>query len=619
MPGYIEYTPPGGAAVELELSRIERYTERTVYADDDVSASHIEISLTLRARFVSTSASIFYAKLRSLQQNIMTPRGRLIVASDSTKTDIYHDINPAGGGTLGAQPDINSGPKPRDLVVEKFYKGLGANLTWTIDFAILPCELNQSDLPQVLYKTFAADFDYAQDGTVVRRVTGELRIPDKHTDIDHGPSVQQAIGQAYIAVPKGWKRNSATFGISPNGLVLRYQYEDQELEIGWHHFLQSVDATWTEDFDTLEPPKVTFDIRAKAKRGVGKRKMFNELILPMMLQRFADLGSKRMPIHTTYEENLFTNEIRASVTVMPTIPPRIADPFGDSMFPLPTGMFAEGIPLLELDSPINIGVGTGSDQGTTNFDPVLTREGQTDARFLKLPLMTRAIVKGLCDRASLDQPATYGDFAADNIVVGLIEPEPTAPDDEGEDTLFSEIYKAGNQFQEGDYIIDEEVLSIEIDYHTIVIGNMNSIKIDSDGAVQTDDTKSQRLYQSGAPEIVIKAVGRAIRIGLPAEARPIPIITQAAAQGEEGTAIELQTVPKKIRVTNFGPVPLAIGNVAGYGVQWTYISTKELDGAFFDIDPITNLTDIKIPKRPTRVDKIFTDDVIELFQWEPTV
>lgn len=612
MPGFVEYTPPGGAAVELELSRIERYTERTVYADDDVSASHIEISLTLRARFVSTTAPIFYAKLRSLQQNIMTPRGRLIVASDSTKTDIYHDINPAGGGTLGAQPDINSGPKPRDLVVEKFYKGLGANLTWTIDFAILPCDLNQSDLPQVLYKTFAADFDYSQDGTVVRRVTGELRIPDKHTNSDHGPSVQQAIGQAYIAVPKGWKRNSATFGIAPNGLVLRYQYEDQELEIGWHHFLQSVDATWTENFEGINPrPHVTFDIRAKAKRGVGKSKMLTDLILPMIAQRFGDLGSSWMPISATYEENLFTNEIRASVTIRPFLPVLMEDPL--NQFPTPSGMFAQGIPLLELDNPINIGVGTGSDQGTTNFDPVLTREGQTDARFLKLPLMTRAIVKGLCDRTSLDQPASYGDFAADNIVVGLIEPEPDAPPEGGTATLFSEIYKEGNQFQVGDYIIDEEVLSIEIDYHTTVIGNMNSIKIDSDGAVQTDDTKSQRLYQSAAPEIVVKAVGRAIRIGLPAEAKPIPILKDATGE------TELQTVPKKVRVTNFGPVPLAIGNVAGYGVQWTYISTKELGGDFFDIDPITNLTNIKIPKRPTRVHKVFTDEVMGRFQWEPDV
>ncbi|MDK1022593.1 MAG: hypothetical protein QGD90_13265, partial [Candidatus Hydrogenedentes bacterium] len=381
MAGYIEYTPPGGAAVELELSRIERFTERTVYADDDISASHIEISLTLRARFIEATESAFYAKLRSIQQQIMTPRGRLIVASDSTKTNIYHDIYPAGGGTVGAQPDINSGPKPRDLNVEQFYKGLGAHITWTIDFAILPCDLNQSDLPQVLYKTFAADFDYAQDGTVVRRVTGELRIPDKHTDTEHGPSVQAAIGQAYVPVPRGWKRNSATFGISPNGLVLRFQYEDQELEIGWHHFLQSVDATWTEDFTHPEPAQVTFDIRAKAKRGVGKRKMLTDLILPMISERFGNIGEgKWWPLRATYEENIFTNEIRVSVTMKSFTPVVLADPF--ARFQLPTGVFARAIPLLRLSSLINITVGEPGDQKDTNFDPTLTREGSTNARFL---------------------------------------------------------------------------------------------------------------------------------------------------------------------------------------------------------------------------------------------
>lgn len=610
MAGYVEYTAPGGAAVELELSQVQRSVVRTIYADDDINPAYIEGSLTVRARFTADTEALFYTKLRLLEQAIMTPRGRLIIASDSTKTNIYHDIRPAGTGTGGDQPDINSGPKPRDLTVDVFYAGLGANLTWTVDYGILPCGLSQPALPGVLYKTFATDFDYAQDGTLTRRTTGELRIPDKHTDTEHGPIVQQAIGQCYVPVAKGWVRTAARFGVSTNGLVLQYQYQDQELEIGWHQFLQSVDATWTEDIEWLEFPTVTLDIRAKAKRGVGKRRMMAELILPMIDQHFGDLGSNWHPIRVTYEQNLFTNEIRASATVRALKPLKINTPLQE--IPRPTGLFGDKLPMLTLDEPFNITVGQSGDSVTTNFDPLLTREGATAARFLSLPTLTRAIIKGLCDRTALAQPADYGEFAADSITVGMINPTPPEVSGEGEDTLYSGIYKEGNTYAIGDYMVDEEVITVEVKYFTEVIGNQNAITIDGAGVVATDDTKSQRLYQSRIPVLVVKAVGRAVRIGEPAEPRPIPIIHDADG------ATELQTVPKKIRITNFGPIPLDLGNVAGYGVQWVYESTKELSGTLFEIDATTQLTKLRIPTRPTRVDAIFTDEVMEKFDWEPT-
>lgn len=626
MAGYLEYKPPAeDNATELELSKIESLSVEPVMSLDDLNVSHLRHTLRVRCLFTATTAATFYSDLRTLYKVLMTPRGRLIISTDSTKATVLHDIDSNQNvPVIGLRPDVDGGPKPRSFEIAEFITGVAAHVIWTVEYNTIPCDTDADTLPDVLSRHHSATFDYSDEGRLTRTIEGELRIPDRLKSAEYSRNVQTAQTAAYFHVPNGWRRTSANVGISPNGLVLQFRYVDEELELGWHDLAQSMDLDWTER-STLIPATIeyTYAFRVKGRRGILKRVLINKIIIPMANDLSAkQTGSQLYPGASEWKEDLLTNEVSGSITWLgrPFDPAAGGTAPGGSLTSMrylpPSQQFGRNRKQLRRINPVQHVV----NGKPTNFDSVFLADENNRQRWETLPLLTRLIVKDLCDRSRLDPTDDYEEMTevAETVQIELFEeddrPEPESNSGEaGNDDRRS--YLEDEPFIAGNYIVDEEVMQVSIDYHTEVIGNQNIININDDGELELAEAKSQRLYQDKVPTLVVKAVGRAVRINEQAAPRPFPQISvpdDTPDDPEDDVILDL--VPQKVKVTTFGPHVGPGGEYPTYGVQWSYVMTRELSTAWFEITADA-MTAVKIPKRPTRVSKLFTAEAMKPVQW----
>lgn len=623
MAGYLEYKiPADDLPIELELSKIESMSIEPVMSLDDMNVSHLRHILRVKCLFTAVNPDTFYTDLRNLEKVLTTPRGRLIIASDASKTDILHDINSL---STGLRPDIEGGPKPRSLVIDEFIKGIAAHITWTVEYNTIPCPISVDDLPDILSRHHSVSFGYSDDGRLTRTIDGEVRIPDRvKTDV-YEKNVQNAQGAAYFHVPRGWRRTSANLGISPNGLVLQFQYVDEELELGWHDLAASMELDWSERL-SLTPATLefTFTFRVKGRRGILKRQIIKDIVVPIANDLIAKhSATKLFPGAAEWNEDLLTNEVSGSIRWLGVPFDGTRGNLGSlelSYLP-PTQQFGLDLKELKRISPNPVEI----NGETTNFDSVLLADLEHRKRWETLPLLTRLLVKDVCDRSRLDPADDYEeeDEGDDTVYIKLHEeegrPEPESSNEEvGEDDRLP--YLQDEPFAPGNYIVDEEVMQISIDYHTEVIGNQNIVNINENGELELTPEKSQRLYQNKVPTMVVKVVGRAVRIDEMAAARAIPTILEPSEgqNDDKGGDVEIKLVPQKVKVTHFGPHIGPGGRFATYGVQWSYICTRDLDTKFFEIDSETQLTKLRIPKHKTRLSALFTEDAMAKLQWNET-
>ncbi len=477
MAGYLEYKPPADDnPTVLELSKIEDLSIEPVMTLDDLNVSHVRHVMRIRCLFTAVNAATFYQELRDITKVLTTPRGRLIIATDSTKTDILHDIDPNATSGTGLRPDIEGGPKPRSLDVQEFITGIAAHIVWTVEYNILPCDTNADDLPNVLSRHHSVDFSYSDEGRLLRTIAGELRIPDRIKSAAYEKNVQNAQGAAYFHVPRGWRRISASLGISPNGLVLQFQFVDEELELGWHDLAQSMDLEWTER-STILPPSIefTFTFRVKGRRGIPKTDLIKEIVIPMANDRFRQQSaSMPLPGSAEWKEDLLTNEVSGSIKLVGRkFKTSASGNLTSARYLPPSKAFGTSSKRLRRVNPNQIAINGKN----TNFDSVLLADDGHRKRWETLPLLTRFIVKDLCDRSRVDPSADYDeeDESESEVLIELLKeldrPEPEAPvggeggRDKRSPILLNEPYATGN------YLVDEEVMQIIIDYHTEVIGN----------------------------------------------------------------------------------------------------------------------------------------------------
>lgn len=610
MTGHITYTSPEGQAVTMELHRIERISERPIYSPDDVNAAYVEVSLTLVGYFSDVTDTDWVTKSKLIEKVLQTPRGDLLIASVASPApgQIWYDVKPSA-----ADRDLNTGPKPRALEIQRVIGTTGAWVTWTVEFAVLRCDItNVTDLPKLLYKTYSVDFDFGSDGTLIRTITGEARIPDiTNQATNFGKTAQKVIESIYIVVPRGWRRVSARFVVAPNGLVVNYTFVDQELEIGWNEFVADMSASWEEQGDII-PRTATCSVRLKGKRHIKKRDLLLNVLEPMIRTKFAAIGEGRVGPTRQYQyrEDLLTNEIEASVTKM-VVPLRgggdliNSTPLVDGSIPVPSGVFGtNNSAIIGFGNPIQI----PPNATPTHMDNILLSKGNA-RRWKTLPLLSRLIIKGLCERTALTAPNAYEQDIQDTTLVltshqnQLTEEQPS-PFQTAHVQLYNE-----QLYRPTWYIMDREVIVIRFEQFVHVLGNTNLIAINEQGAIDLEPERSQRAYQSNLPVIEVLVVGQAMRPTLMPEPRPIPTIKR------KGSNQVLKMMVDKCEIRTFGPEPYEGGMVPAYGVMWSYRLLKELSSEDFTVDPVTLITNLVIPEQTSRASRIWTDGVQNVIQW----
>lgn len=602
MTGYIRYRLADTSEVELELHSIDQINERTQYDPSDVNAAFVTVSLTVTGYFSDTSASNFIAKTREIERILNTPRGELLIqTTDSAPSnEVFYHVTP--DDTLDR--DLDTGPKPRALSINRVIGNVGAWVTWTVEFSILRCGYTSSEqYPTLLYNTHSVNFEYAQDGRVVRTIEGEARLSD-FTDLtldQTGPMAQLAINAIYQTVPLGWRRISANYGISPNGLVLRYRFIDQENRNGWNDKLIELDIQWEESGRHF-PTSGTLNVRMRGREDTTKSQMM--LIAEALVRnRFRQAAPNAITEEYRYGEDMIENTVSISVTKRLIVDQQdIRENLDRESFISPTPAF--GI----VDRNV---VTLTTTEGASNegFDPIL-KLSQIGLRTNNLPILSRLVIRGLCDRAKVGTPPDYTqDVSAGGATITLekIPQLITTPEVEGAPGG-SEVFN-DQVMRPGGYLEDTETVIIQYDQNVHVVGNANLVQVDEDGELQTDATVSQRMYQSRPPEFRVLVIGRAYRIGDPAEARPVPTIRLAGSNQNVKLAL------KRSDIRTLEPTTIEGGRAILYGTMWFYELTRDLAGTQFQVDPDTGVIDLIIPRRTTRASRIFTDLVTSNIQW----
>src|SRR6185437_9755517 len=144
----------------------------TIYAEDGFTKVGVRYLVTVSGWIGGVSQADLQSKISNMQANLRKPRGTFIVTwSDGGSTELFHFFNEAVSQDSPGQ-DIDWGPKPGELVINRFTGGRIATYSWTLSVNVIE-QLLTSD---VLAVTWQFSHTVDASGFTTRTVSGKILI-----------------------------------------------------------------------------------------------------------------------------------------------------------------------------------------------------------------------------------------------------------------------------------------------------------------------------------------------------------------------------------------------------------------------------------------------------------
>ncbi len=224
MKNIIRYTV-GTCNVEIPFAKTQ-VSQRPVFAPNGYTVEGTEYSVNVSGYATAGTVDDFRLLIYKMRNILGKPRGKLEVLWGDATADLEFY-------TFDADGDTQYGPKVDGPYIDEFSGGLAASYSWKLTTVRKECFENcttasaTSPTKAILSLTRQSSIDVDQNFMVSRAVSGELRV--RGSFVAAGRSVDELRGDTDPKVPNGFRRMSAKFSTSPDGLVLRYEYLDKEV------------------------------------------------------------------------------------------------------------------------------------------------------------------------------------------------------------------------------------------------------------------------------------------------------------------------------------------------------------------------------------------------------
>lgn len=214
-----------------------------LYAADGITQEGTRYTFNVSGVVTGTSAHDFNNTLTQMKCQLSTPRLAFSVQwNDGSTTETYYSFDNTGS-------DIDWGPKPGELFLDKFSGGLAAIYRWSLTVTSKDCfgsgtcmaQERPTDVLAIVYEwTHAID----PNGYTTRTVTGQLVVTSDSVKSGVSADHFRYVIVKAVPQPKWFKRTAQEYHQSADGRTLSFTIVDAEQQWTLPTPMTSGSATW---------------------------------------------------------------------------------------------------------------------------------------------------------------------------------------------------------------------------------------------------------------------------------------------------------------------------------------------------------------------------------------
>lgn len=229
--------------VTLKLVKTKRFEQTPVFSDDGIDYLYthfvVDVDCIFNADVMPGYGTSPTQIMRLLRADLLTPRRTLrFVIESETLLEVW-------------VPDASGGPYPKDLTINEIVGSKTFHVHWRCEADVRLCDGGSApeEYRSLLSNRWEQSQSYDQDFYAIRSTSGVLRVMPENTSV---PVTLDSFRHLCLPpLPKGWKRASCRFGVSSDGLTLRYSIEDKEVTSLPPFPATSISARYTESTGVL--------------------------------------------------------------------------------------------------------------------------------------------------------------------------------------------------------------------------------------------------------------------------------------------------------------------------------------------------------------------------------